>query len=379
MSEIKELNMADVSDLFPKNETVDTTDEDTVGTTDDGKDDGGDDKEEKINPQPLLNDATVGDLFPDKKEDDDDLTDNKPKNDGDINRYAELSKILYEEGIFDNLDEDDLDGVEDADGFKALITEQINRGLNERQQEINEALIYGVDRNVIQTYATAMSTLSQIELLLEEESENGKKQRANVIYQDYINKGIKDAKARALVQASLTAGTDIEDAKEAFDNIKAYYTDGYKQAVAEAKEEELNRQEYIKEQDALLRKNLLEKKDLFGGIDIDKNTRRKAYDAITKASARDENGNQYTAVQKYAQENPVDFRAMLGLVYSMTDGFTNLNKLFNKAVNKKVNSKLDDLTKRLTSSDSQKGEGGLRYRGGTNDNSINARGWRVVM
>lgn len=379
MSEIKELNMADVSDLFPENETVDTTDEDTVGTTDDGKDDGGDDKEEKVNPQPLLNDATVGDLFPDKKEDDDDLTDNKPKNDGDINRYAELSKILYEEGIFDNLDEDDLDGVEDADGFKALITEQINRGLNERQQEINEALIYGVDRNVIQTYATAMSTLSQIEPLLEEESENGKKQRANVIYQDYINKGIKDAKARALVQASLTAGTDIEDAKEAFDNIKAYYVDGYKQAVAEAKEEELNRQEYIKEQDALLRKNLLEKKDLFGGIDIDKNTRRKAYDAITKASARDENGNQYTAVQKYAQENPVDFRAMLGLVYSMTDGFTNLNKLFNKAVNKKVNSKLDDLTKRLTSSDSQKGEGGLRYRGGTNDNSINARGWRVVM
>lgn len=379
MSEMNDFNVADVEDLFPSDSPEEVVD--TNETTEEKEE-----EKDKNTPQPLLDNASLEDLFPDenKKEKEEKTTkeieiEDKDNDDSELNRYSELSKILYEEGVFDNLDEEDLEEVKDADDFKALIQEQINRGLNERQQEISDALTYGVEPSVIQTYANAMGALNRIEPLITEESEEGKKARVNAIYQDYINRGIKDAKARSLVQASLTAGTDIEDAKEAVASLKEYYSDAYKQAVAEAKEEEENRQNYIREQDNLLKKNLLEKKDLFGGIDIDKRTRQKAYDAVAKASAKDDKGNPLTAIQKYAQENPVDFRAMLGIVYSVTDGFTNLTKLFNKAVDKKVHSKLDELTRKLTSSNSQKGEGGVRYKNGPAEDLLDTNRWRVFL
>lgn len=379
MSEMNDFNVADVEDLFPSDSPEEVVDTNEI--TEEKEE-----EKDKNTPQPLLDNASLEDLFPDenKKEKEEKTTkeieiEDKDNDDGELNRYSELSKILYEEGVFDNLDEEDLEEVKDADDFKALIQEQINRGLNERQQEISDALTYGVEPSVIQTYANAMGALNRIEPLITEESEEGKKARVNAIYQDYINRGIKDAKARSLVQASLTAGTDIEDAKEAVASLKEYYSDAYKQAVAEAKEEEENRQNYIREQDNLLKKNLLEKKDLFGGIDIDKRTRQKAYDAVAKASAKDDKGNPLTAIQKYAQENPVDFRAMLGIVYSVTDGFTNLTKLFNKAVDKKVHSKLDELTRKLTSSNSQKGEGGVHYKNGPAEDLLDTNRWRVFL
>lgn len=382
MNEMNEL--ANVEDLFQENNEEETAAEETVDSTSD-KNDNKENKQQSS--QPVMNpimDANVEDLFPDDGEGDnsnsseenteDSDDDNKEKSD---TKYSELSRILYEEGVLDNIEEDDLKNVKDADDFKALITEQINKGLNERQQEINEALTAGVEPSVIQTYASAMQTLNSWESLISEESDDGKKVRANLIYQDYINKGIKDAKARSLLQASINAGTDIEDAKEAMESLKEYYSEGYKSAVEEAKQEEIERQKFIKEQDNLLKKNLLEKKDLFGGIDLDKNTRQKAYNAVAKITAKDDRGTPLTAVQKYAQDNPTEFRSVLGLIYAVTDGFTNLTKFFNKAVDKKVNSKLDDFTRRLSSSDSQKGEGGMKYSN-QNDGGTQKR-WRVYL
>lgn len=387
MSGMNEL--ANVEDLFPEVGEDTTVNEETTQEEDTKQKEGDVTKQP---PQPALKpmiDASVEDLFPEddkgdgdsENDDSDDGSDNdnseETDNEETDDKYSELSRILYEEGVLDNLDEDDLKNIKDADDFKALITEQINRGLNERQQEINEALSVGVEPSIIQTYASAMQTLNSWESMVEEESEEGKKIRANLIYQDYINKGIKENKARSLLQASMSAGSDIEDAKEALESLKEYYSDGYKTAVEEAKQEELERQEFIKKQDSLLKKNLLEKKDLFGGIELDKNTRQKAYNAVAKVTAKDDRGTPLTAVQKYAQDNPTEFRSVLGLIYAVTDGFTNLSKFFNKAVNKKVNSKLDDFTRKLSSSGSQKGEGGIGYSN-RNDGGTQKR-WRVYL
>lgn len=387
MSGMNEL--ANVEDLFPE-VGEDTTVNEEITPEEGNKQEEGD--VTKQSPQPALKpmiDASVEDLFPeDDKGNDDSENDNSDDGSNNDNseeidneetddKYSELSRILYEEGVLDNLDEEDLKNIKDADDFKALITEQINRGLNERQQEINEALSVGVEPSIIQTYASAMQTLNSWESMVEEESEEGKKIRANLIYQDYINKGIKENKARSLLQASMSAGSDIEDAKEALESLKEYYSDGYKTAVEEAKQEELERQEFIKKQDSLLKKNLLEKNDLFGGIELDKNTRQKAYNAVAKVTAKDDKGKPLTAVQKYAQDNPTEFRSVLGLIYAVTDGFTNLSKFFNKAVNKKVNSKLDDFTRKLSSSGSQKGEGGIGYSN-RNDGGTQKR-WRVYL
>lgn len=373
MAEIKDFNTVDVEELFPSEETVETSEENTETS------------EEKIEPQPLVENASIDDLFPDEEKENkkekskDEANVASEEDNSSLNRYAELSKILLEEGVLDNLEEDDLADVTDADSFKALIVEQINRGLDEKQREIQEALTNGVKPSVIQTYQNAMATIRNIEPVVTEESEEGKRARANLIYQDYLNKGIKDAKARSLVQASMSAGTDIEDAQEALDSLKQFYQDAYHEALEDAKFEKEEEQRLVVEQNELLKKNLLDKKDLFGGISIDKNTRQKAYSSVAKATAKSSDGVPLTAVQKYANDNPVEFRTIVGLMYAMTDGFTNMNKIFNKAVDKKVHSKLDDLTRKLTSSTSQNGEGGIRYKNGPAEELLDTNRWRVFL
>ena len=122
---------------------------------------------------------------------------------------------------------------------------------------------------------------------------------------------------------------------------------------------------------------ILEKDKLFDDIPVDKNTRRKAYDAMTRIVKTTEDGEKLTAVQLYADEHPVEFRTMLGIVYSMTDGFTKMGSLLTKSVNKKVNKNLQEIERRITNTSSQGGS--LRFAEGEDDRDArkNYRGFRI--
>ena len=95
-----------------------------------------------------------------------------------------------------------------------------------------------------------------------EESETLRKQ---VMYQDYINRGFKHEKAVKMLQKILDDGTEIEEAKEAYESCKEFYKsqiDDFQKEMesrkAETKKQEEKQEEKKKDQNPKIvrRKNL---------------------------------------------------------------------------------------------------------------------------
>ena len=268
--------------------------------------------------------------------------------------------------------------VKDADSFKAYIDKQVTDKLEEYQKEIKHALDVGVDTSEVQLYNQAMSWLNgYTNDIMEGATKEAQQSRMNLIYRDYLNKGFNEEKAKKLTIASAQSGSDIEDAKEALESCKDFYTSRYNSVLEEAENEEKERVKLIQKQSEELKKNILEKENLFNGVQIDKTIRQKAYNAMTKVVGKDSEGMDVTAIQKYADDNPVEFRTVLGLMYAMTDGFKNFDKIFNKAVDKKVNSRLDEFTKKITSQP-HSSEGSLSYKNGHVKELFDA-GWKPLV
>lgn len=248
------------------------------------------------------------------------------------NLYSSIAKAFRDEGVFPDLSDEELKNIKDAEAFRKLFDDQVSKSLSERQKRIEEALNGGATTEEARSYQNDLSIvdfLNSRETMdrLESESEDGEALRKQVMYQDYINRGFKEEKAKKLVMKSIEDGTDIEDAKEALNSCRDFYrsrTDSYQRMVENRRKSQREQEE--KEYNNL-RKQIIDTEDFFGGVKVDKNTRQKAYDALTKPVYKDEEGNFLTTLQKYQRENPMDFMKNVALMYSLTDGFKNVEKL----------------------------------------------------
>lgn len=293
-----------------------------------------------------------------------------------FNAYSSFAKAMKGDNLFQFLDDEAIDKVNDADSFAEAMDAEINARLDEETRRVKEALDADVPANSIRQWEAVISRLDAInEDTLSEETEQSSKLRQNLIYQDYINRGFSKERAAREVKRSVESGNDVEDAKEALESTKQFYQDQYDNAVAEGKKAVEAEKKKIREEAAKFRKTVLEKEKVFGDIDVDKATRQKAYDAMTRFVGKDEEGNPVTIVQKYADENPAEFRAILGIMWAMTDGFSNLGKIVQRDINKKVRSNLKDIESRIMGSAPRGGS--PKFVGGEDNSETGSkRGWR---
>lgn len=295
---------------------------------------------------------------------------NDPNDDGaSPNFFSSIAAALVDEGVFPDLDEDEISQIKGPEDFRDLIDRQIKSGIDEANQRVLEALNAGVEPTAIQNYERVLSYLDSIDdTTLEDESEKGENLRKNIIYQDYINRGFSKERATKEVEKSFRAGTDIEDAKESLNGNKDFYKGQYDDLIKEGKEAEAKEAKKQKEQAEELKKSILTEKKVFGDIEIDKNTRQRVYDNIAKPIYKDpDSGKFLTAVQKYQMENPVEFSKNLGLLFTLTDGFKNIDALVGGKVKKEVKKGLRELETKIRSTSSST-SGNLRFaNGGYND------------
>lgn len=248
------------------------------------------------------------------------------------NLFSSIAKALRDEGVFPDLSDDTLKDIKDAEAFRKMFDDHVANSLSERQKRIDAALNGGADTEEIRNYNNDLSInefLNAKDTLdrLESESEDGENLRKQVMYQDYINRGFSEERAKKLVMKSIDDGTDIDDAKEALNSCRDYYgkrVENYQQKL-ENRKKTLKAQE--EQQYSNLKKQIIDTEDFFGGVKVEKNIRQKAYDALTKPVYKDEDGNFLTAMQKYQRENPMDFMKNVALMYSLTDGFKNVERL----------------------------------------------------
>lgn len=316
------------------------------------------------------------------KENTEEKEDTIPKGDGTSpkNFYSSIAKALKEEGIFPDLDDEGLSKVKDPEDFRDLIDQQIKAGLDERQKRIDEALNAGVEPTEIRKYENTINFLGSIkEENISDEGDKGEKLRKDLIYQDFINRGYSKERAAREVQKSFNAGTDIDDAKEALKSNIDFFKDKYDELVNEAKSEAEQEERERKEQAEKLKSSILNDKDVFGDLSIDKSTRQKIYDNIAKPVYKDpETGEYFTAIQKYEMENRTDFLKNIGLLFTLTDGFKNLDGLVKGKVKKEVKKGLRELEHTLNNT-ARTSDGNLKFVSGVDEDpeSFIGKDWKI--
>lgn len=294
------------------------------------------------------------------------------------NFYSSIAKALREEGIFQNLDDEV--NISSAEDFAKAMRDEITAQFDERQKRIDEALNAGVEPLEIKRYENTLGYLNSLQdSHLADESEKGEKLREQLIYQDFINRGYSKERALREVKKSFNSGTDIEDAKEALISNKEFFQNEYDSLIQEAQEEEKREIQRRKEQAEQLKKSILEDDKVFGEIQVDKATRKKVFDVISKPIYKDpDTGELFTAIQKYEMDNRTEFLKNLGLIFTLTDGFKNLDNLVKNKVRKEVKKGLKELEHTLNNT-ARTSDGNLRFVSGIDEDpeSFIGKEWEI--
>lgn len=335
-------------------------------------------EEEEINPDDLFdNPESVGSGKDNQEEEEDTQSEKDKGTSPKTNFYSSIASALKDEGIFPDLDDETLKSINEPEDFAEAVEKQIQARLDERQRRIDAALNADIEPEEIKKYENTLSYLDSIkEEDITAENDKGEMLRQKLIYQDFRNRGYSDARAQREVQKSLNAGTDVEDAKEALEENRKYFTESYQELIKEAQEEAKAEERRVKEQAEKLKKVMLEDKEVFEGIPLDKVTRQKAFDNIAKPVFKTEDGEYLTTIGKYERDNPVEFKKYLSVLFTLTDGFKNLDGLVKGKVKKEVKQSLRELEHKLSSS-SRSSAGNPRYVGGIEEDneSYIGNGW----
>lgn len=337
---------------------------------------------EDVNPENLFEDKAPESVGSGK--DNEGKEDTAPDNDADgtspNNFYSSIANACAVDGIFPNLDDETIKKAVDAESFSNLIEAEINARFDEKQKRISQALENGVEPNDIKKYESTLNYINTItDAAIAEESEKGEQLRYNLIYQDFINKGMIPDKAKKFTDRTIDAGTDVEDAKEALLSNKEFFTGAYNKMLQDAQqkadEEKAEREKNAKE----LEKTLMKDKQLFGDMEISNDIRKKAFDSVSKPVYKDpETGDYMTAIQKYESEHRADFLKYTGLIFAMTNGFKDFNSFAKGKVKKEVKKGLRELEQTLNNT-RRNNDGSLRMVTNQKDdpNSFISKGMKL--
>lgn len=364
--------------ILGEDEVASLFDEDFTGVKEDETPDNTQEQDttEEVNLDELFEDVipeSVGSESNQEKED----TESKDNGTSPSNSiYSSIAKDLKEDGIFLDLDDETIASISDSESFYKALETQIQAKMDARSKRIDDALNYEIEVSEIKKFENAINYLDSItEEAITDEGENGEKLRQSLIYQDFLNRGFSKERAKREMEKSFSAGTDIEDAKEALSSNKSYITDEYDKLIAEAKASAEKDAKEQKKQSENLRKSIFEEAKLLGELELDKGTRQKIYDNIMKPVYKHpESGEMLTAIQKYESENRVDFLKNLGIIYTLTDGFKNLDKLVKDKVRKEVRKGQREL-EHLINNTSRNTDGSLKFTSGVSDKDSRSSGF----
>lgn len=383
------LNEDQIENLFEQDEDIQETPPEQQETKETNNKESNKENNQEINQEPHINneEATevdaenlfdepeeVGSEDKEKEDTNSEKVSTSPNN---KNFFSSIAKAFAEEGIFPDLNEDEVANIKTAESFRELIDRQIQSQLDEKQKRIDEALNVGIEPDDIRKYENTLAYLDEVtDSKLEEETTEGEELRKRLIYQDYINKGFSQERATKEVKRSIDSGNDIEDAKEALNSNKEHFKTQYTKLLNDAKEEQKKYEQERKNQAEQLKKSIIEEKKIFGDIEVDKTTRQKIFDNLSKPIYKDEEtGNYMTALQKYQHDNPNEFIKNVSTIFTLTDGFKNLNKLVKGKVNKEIKKGFRDLENVLNNT-ARNSDGNINFASGVDDENSMFKGYK---
>lgn len=257
---------------------------------------------------------------------------------------SSLANALFKDGVLTNLKEEEIKTIKTADDFAAVFEKEIQSRIDEKARRIDEALNLGVEPSEIKKNENLIQYLNGIsEDTIKEETEQATQLRMNLIVQDFMNKGFTQERAIKEANKSVAAGSDIDDALEALESNKTHFNKQYSDLINTAKKEQEEYKQTIIQRDTEVKENILKNEKLFADMNVTPAIRKLAVENIQKPVFTDKEGNKFSAIQKYEKENPVDFLSKVALFYTITDGFTNIDKITSNTKGKIKSKALNEL------------------------------------
>ena len=315
---------------------------------------------------------------------DDDTDDTDDSDDDDTNSsdkskfYKSIAKALKDDGVVD-VDDETLDNIKDSNDFvNNIINKKINDGIDDVTKRVYDALTAGVQVPVIKQYENTINILKTIENAdIEDEGEGGEDVRKKLIFQQYINRGFNDEKAKKEVEKSFNAGTDIDDAKDALSDNLEFFQNQYNDLIEQSRKDNENRMAQKRQELDTLKKSVMSDSDEWKDFNVNDTLKQKIYDNITRPAYKGQNGETYTEIQKYERENRIGFLKNVSMCYTLTNGFTDFSGLSKAKVRKEVSKGMRELESALNST-SRTSSGALKFITNTNDDpESSSKGWDI--
>lgn len=291
----------------------------------------------------------------------------EPQN-GTLNQYNEFGRAFAEENIFTGLSEDDLNAIDSAEAFLSAMDKEVQSRLTKVQQLVYNAMNAGVEPTKAGQMAKDIELIDSIsDETLEDETKNGEEWRKQLMMTYYSRMGMSQERANTLISRSFNDGHDIEDAKEARESLKAILQKDYDNELQAQKAEQEKYQNDMKIFYQNAAKSVHETSSIFG-VNLSENSRKNIYDFAFNQIQDPQTGEYTTPLNKFANENPIEFGIIVGSLYEITNGFKDLGKFTALAERKAQSKGASRLANLLQQNSSNAGDGGLRFAQSTGDN-----------
>lgn len=259
------------------------------------------------------------------------------------NNYTSIAQAFLKDGVL-TLDETEVSNVKTAEDFVSLMEKELETRLDDRIKRVEEALNVGVAPDVVSEYENTLSYLNSIqETDIKAETKEAEQLRFNLIYQDRINRGFSEEKAKKEVDRIFASGTDMEEALDAKeDNIK-YFTTSYTAIKAQKEEETKAERTKVLEVTNKVNDMLINTEEPIKGVKLTKTDRQKLAAQYTSVAGKDASNRPVNAVQKYINDNPVDWQYKVNLLFYLTNGFKDISKVIDKKVKENTGKQVSHL------------------------------------
>lgn len=278
--------------------------------------------------------------------------------------FSSIASAFVEEGIFPDIDDETIKNTKTAKDFRKLIDEQIKAGLDEQQQRVIECLNAGMKPTLVQQLEAQKNWLDKITLdeLKNEDNENLRKR---LIFQDYINKGYSQERAEKMTLKSVETGNDVEDAKDALDNLKDINESRFKKAKEDADRLKVEQDKKLEERSKAIEDSIM-KDDFFKNIKLDNATRKQAYKSITEPVFKTKEGKYLTTLQKAEYDDPEGFSAKIAILFAVTNGLKDLDGIGSKVAQKEIKKGFAELETKINNTQ-RDSSGRLKFTSGVED------------
>jgi len=266
-----------------------------------------------------------------------------------------FAKDLVQQGLISSLDEkafnEKIKEVGEASALRELIKDEIEANIEAAKSDLDAGykeyltlIGKGVPADTagnLMDLKTKFETIKVDDLKKEENTEL----RKQVMIDYYkLTTSMSDSKIERLVQSSIDLGDDIEDSQEYLSSLK----DAIKVQLAEEEAEATKQASLRADENKRLMNSLKETintlDDVIPGVGINKQTKTKMYEALTK-EVQDGKGRITNSLWAKRAEDPIFFDAKLA--YLLETGFFEKGKPWTKAGLAKTTKEVSELEKVL--------------------------------